>query len=81
MAGLLSEAADRLEGLDTWTVESTEEALRGMCADNGIKLGALGQPIRVAVTGSTVSPGIFETLALLGKEKAVKRLRFAVDMI
>ncbi len=81
VAGLLSEAAERLEGLSAWTVESVEEALRGMCADKGMKLGALGQPIRVAVTGTKVSPGIFETVALLGKELTVARLRAAVDVI
>ena len=81
IAALLSEAAERLEALSAWTVEGIEEALRGMCADKGIKLGALGQPIRVAVTGSTVSPGIFETLNFLGKERAVERLRTAAGMI
>lgn len=81
VTGLLSEAAERLEGLSAWTVESVEEALRGICADKGVKLGALGQPIRVAVTGTEVSPGIFETVALLGKELTVARLRAAVDVI
>ncbi len=81
MTGLLSEAAERLETLTAWTVESTEEVLRGMCADKGIKLGALGQPIRVAVTGTKVSPGLFETVALLGKERILARLRAAADMI
>ena len=81
VAELLSEAAGRLESLSAWTVESVEEALRGMCADKGVKLGALGQPVRVAVTGTKVSPGLFETLALLGKDRTVARLRAAAGII
>ncbi|MBI2981729.1 MAG: glutamate--tRNA ligase [Deltaproteobacteria bacterium] len=47
-------------------------------ADKKIKLGVIAQPLRAALTGSTVSPGIFEVLSLLGKEKVIKRIRRAL---
>ncbi len=46
-----------------------------------MKLGKLAQPVRVALTGGTVSPGIFETIHALGKVRTVKRLRRAADFI
>ena len=49
-----------------------------LVTEKGIKLGKLAQPVRVAVTGGTVSPGIFEVLEVMGKEKSLKRLRNAL---
>jgi glutamyl-tRNA synthetase len=48
---------------------------------HGVKLGALAQPVRVAMTGGTESPGIYEVLDVLGKEKALRRLEKAIKMI
>ncbi len=81
VADVLSGAADRLEGCGEWSEEAIEKALRAMVEEEGIKLGKLGQPIRVAVTGGKVSPGIFETLALVGREKSLARLRAAAEML
>ncbi len=49
--------------------------------ERGIKMGAIAQPVRVALTGGTVSPGIFEVMEILGKEEVLKRLGRAVDYI
>ena len=46
-----------------------------------LKLGKMAQPVRVAITGGTVSPGIFETLEAMGKEKTVSRLKKALAFI
>ena len=46
-----------------------------------VKLGKLAQPVRVAITGGTISPGIFETLSLLGKERTIHRLNAALAKI
>ena len=47
----------------------------------GIKLGALAQAVRVALTGRAVSPGIYEVLKIVGKEEALKRIRKAIEKI
>jgi glutamyl-tRNA synthetase len=55
-----------------------EEALSPLPEALGVKPGKLYQPIRVAITGTTVSPGIFESLAVLGREQALERIDSAV---
>ena len=50
---------------------------RKFIAEHQLKLGALAQPVRVAVTGGTVSPGIYEVLDVLGRERSLARLRVA----
>jgi glutamyl-tRNA synthetase len=50
-----------------------------MMEEMGVKLGALAQPVRAAVTGRAVSPGIFEVLELVGRERALARIAAAVD--
>ena len=62
------------ESSDWPSVATTEAAMRAFAEANNLKLGAVAQPLRVALTGRTTSPGIFEVLALLGKEKTVARL-------
>jgi len=64
-----------LDGLEAWGHEPIEAAFRGVIEQLDIKLGKLAQPTRVAITGSTVSPGIFEVCEVLGKERTVGRLR------
>ncbi|RLB97755.1 MAG: glutamate--tRNA ligase, partial [Deltaproteobacteria bacterium] len=49
--------------------------------ETGLKFGKIAQPVRVAITGTTVSPGIFEMLLALGKEKTVQRIEKAIDFI
>ena len=52
-----------------------------MVEERGISLGKIAQPVRVAITGSTVSPGIYEVIDVLGKEMTVKRLEDAIAYI
>ena len=72
--GILDLAQQRLEATDSWTSESIEETLRAMLEELGVGAGKGLQPLRVAVTGSSVSPPLFESLAALGKEKTLERL-------
>ncbi|MDA8161682.1 MAG: hypothetical protein M0022_02075, partial [Desulfobacteraceae bacterium] len=58
-----------------------EKVFHTVMEETGLKMGKVAQPVRVAVTGGTVSPGIYETLGILGKEESVKRLRKAVSQI
>jgi len=63
-----------LETVDPWSAETTEAATRAFAEANGLKLGAVAQPLRVALTGRTTSPGIFEVLAVLGRRECLARL-------
>ncbi len=71
---LLKTARERLSTIDDFSQENIEPALRALVAELGIKGGELIHPLRVAVTGKSVSAGIFEVLRFLGKEKVLKRL-------
>ncbi len=74
---LLRDLAPRLEGIDDWTETEAEARVRSFAEDQGKKLGKVAQPLRAALTGSTTSPGIFEVMALLGREETLARLRDA----
>jgi len=63
-----------LESVDPWGQEPTEAAMRTFAEENGLKLGAVAQPLRVALTGKTTSPGIFEVLSVLGRAESLQRL-------
>jgi glutamyl-tRNA synthetase len=65
----------RLESLDTWTAEGLESLIKKICEEQSANMGKVAQPLRVAVSGGTISPTIGETLALLGKEKTLRRVR------
>ncbi|WP_022682183.1 glutamate--tRNA ligase [Sphingobium bisphenolivorans] len=71
---LLGKTADALEPVQSWTVEAIEEAIRRVAEDAGLGLGKVAQPLRAALTGRTVSPGIFDVLFLLGKAESLERL-------
>jgi glutamyl-tRNA synthetase len=71
---LLAGAAAALAGVEPWTSEGTEQAVRTFAEQRGAKLGAVAQPLRAALTGRTTSPGIFEVLIVLGKEESLVRL-------
>jgi len=73
-AAMLAEAHDGLAKLDDWTEESIHAVVEQLCQKNEVGMGKIAQPIRVAITGSTVSPGIGESLVLLGKEKTLARI-------
>jgi glutamyl-tRNA synthetase len=74
-ARLLDEAVAQLEPLEPWTTEAIEEALKALCERLGEKPRTVFLPIRVAVTGSKISPGLYESLELLGKDVSLDRLR------
>jgi glutamyl-tRNA synthetase len=83
---LLSEQAKALLGrlaaslnsvASAWEEKPIEEAIRHFAEGEGVKLGQVAQPLRVALTGSTASPGIFEVLAILGPDESTARLRAA----
>ena len=71
---ILREVVGKLGDIDPWTVEATELAVRMFAEQRGIKLGAVAQPMRGALTGRTTSPGIFEVLTVLGKAESLARL-------
>ena len=71
----LAKLALRLEALSDWTVESLHAAVAAVSSELGLSLGKIAQPLRVAVTGSTISPPIDQTLAILGRERTLARLR------
>jgi glutamyl-tRNA synthetase len=75
---LLKDLKADLEPLSGFTHRELEEVFRAIVEKHGVKLGALAQPVRVAVTGGTESPGIFEVIEVLGKEKTMKRLERAI---
>jgi len=69
----LGELRTLLAGTDPWTVSAIEEKVRAFADQNGLKLGKVAQPIRAAVTGTNVSPGIFDVLEVLGRDETLGR--------
>nr|WP_233163892.1 glutamate--tRNA ligase [Chromobacterium sp. ASV23] len=67
--------ADKLEGLESWTAESIHELFKPFCAEEGIKMGQLGMPLRVLVCGTTQTPSVDAVLALISKEEVLRRIR------
>lgn len=63
------------EALGEWTVETTEAAVRAFADAHGLKLGQVAQPLRAALTGKSTSPGLFDVLAVLGRDESILRLR------
>jgi len=70
----LRSAHDKLSALADWDTASLEAAIREVAEGSGVKLGKLAQPLRAALTGSTTSPGIFDVLALLGRDESLARI-------
>ena len=63
-----------LAGLNNWDAEAVESAVRAFVASHDMKLGRVAQPLRATLTGSTVSPGIFDVAAVLGRDETLARL-------
>ncbi|MEM9029988.1 MAG: glutamate--tRNA ligase [Pseudomonadota bacterium] len=70
----LAELAKELATIDNWTVEAVETAIRAYAEGADVKLGKVAQPLRVALTGSMISPPIFDLLAVLGKAETLARI-------
>jgi glutamyl-tRNA synthetase len=64
----------RLQALSEWSAESTEAAVRGFAEERGLKLGQVAQPLRAALTGRSTSPGLFDVMAVLGRDESLARL-------
>lgn len=78
---VLANAAEVLSSLDVFSVEAIESRLRQSADDLELKLGKFLQPIRISVSGKTITPGMFETLEMLGREESVSRLLAAIDLL
>jgi glutamyl-tRNA synthetase len=78
---LLQEARELIARTFDQGAHAMEQAFRAEAEKRGLGLGKLAQPVRVAVTGTTVSPPLFETIALLGKEKTLRRIDAALEKI
>ncbi len=72
--GILEAASTKLAATDPWSIPAIEAALKELCDELGQKPRAVYLPIRVAVTGSRVSPGLYESLELLGRDVSLARL-------
>ena len=73
-AELLGVVRTKLAAVSDWTPVGLEPALRDLAESRGVTAGKIFQPLRVALTGLTVSPGIFDVLVLLGRERALSRI-------
>ena len=80
-AALLGETRDALAALSDWSTAPMEESLRALAERRGVGAGKLFQPLRVALVGSAASPGIFDVLELLGRDRSLHRLDVAVRRI
>jgi glutamyl-tRNA synthetase len=78
---LLEAAAEALSAVDPFEPDSIEHALAPLLERFDLKPGRLYQPIRVAITGSSVSPGIFESLAVLGRQGSIERIQAALERL
>jgi glutamyl-tRNA synthetase len=78
---LLEELLSVVKGAEVFTRDELERILSAFIETHGIKLGVVAQPLRVALTGKSVSPGIFEVMEVMGQEQVVKRLSKAIAHI
>ncbi|MCX7724772.1 MAG: glutamate--tRNA ligase [Thermodesulfovibrio sp.] len=76
---ILREVTERLSKVEDFTQDNIEKIFMDIVNEKGLKLGQVAQPVRVAITGNTVSPSIYEVLEIVGKEKVIKRLRRIID--
>ena len=74
----LGELKKGLSALDDWSVEAIEKVFTDYLESNDVKLGKVAQPVRVALTGGTVSPGIYETVFEVGKASTLARMDRAI---
>lgn len=67
--------AERLEGLEDWNAKAIHNLFKPFCDEEGIKMGKLGMPLRLAVCGTAKTPSVDAVLALISKEEVLKRIR------
>jgi glutamyl-tRNA synthetase len=76
---MLGRLIPRLEAVEPWATATLETTVRAAAETEGLKLGAVAQPLRAALTGKTTSPGIFDVLDVLGKKEALSRIRHVAE--
>ena len=81
VAGRLRRFADLLDGSVAFEHDALDQAARALAGELGVKFGDLVMPARIALTGKKVSPGIFDVIMLLGRERTVRRLRDMADRL
>ncbi|NSW84146.1 MAG: glutamate--tRNA ligase, partial [Syntrophothermus sp.] len=81
VAELLEAAGQRLAQLDSFDLQSVEEAYRSLSAELGVGTGEIIHPTRLALSGRTMGPGLFDIMVILGREKTLQRLARAVAFI
>jgi glutamyl-tRNA synthetase len=74
-------ASDAIKTIDDFSATGLQARFEGLLKEKGISLGSIAQPVRVALTGGTVSPGIFEMISAMGREMCLKRLLHAMQSI
>ena len=81
MVRIFSELSDEFDGLKQWTLENIEALMRGYSEKTGVKARAFFMPVRIAMTGRHASPGLFETMEVLGKPLCQERFRIALQKV
>jgi glutamyl-tRNA synthetase len=81
IVGPMSRLTEKLSATDDFEPDAIERVFSSVLEESGLAMGKLAQPVRVALTGGTVSPGIHEVIAILGKERTLRRLRAALQRI
>ena len=76
---ILEHLRDRLQSLGDWSVAGIDALLASVCEEKQTKMGNVAQPLRVAVSGTTVSPAMGETLAILQKDRTLRRIAAALS--
>ena len=76
---MLGRLVPRLEALETWAADGLEADIRAFAEAEGVKLGAVAQPLRAALSGRTTSPPIFGVMAILGRETTIFRISGAIS--
>lgn len=76
---ILTKLLARFEAFPTFSKQVWEESFKKLVEEEGIKMGQLAQPVRVALTGRTASPGLFEVMEALGRERTLLRLRWGIE--
>jgi glutamyl/glutaminyl-tRNA synthetase len=78
---ILESAEVQLRTVEPWTIDYLEIALRSLAESLGLSAGKVFQPLRVALTGLAVSPGIFDVLVMLGRDRALSRISTAIQLL
>ena len=81
IATSLKKFADRVAAVSTLSRETVDPVIQSVLEEDGLKMGKFAQPLRVALTGRTFSPGIHEVMELLGKERTIQRIEKALKRI